>query len=106
MGYMYLSFAIVGESIGDNLLKASAGFTRPVYGISALLSYGICFYFFSLSLKTINLNIAYAVWAGIGILLTAVIAFLFWKEPINLGNILGIFFIIVGVVILSFYGEN
>lgn len=77
MGYMYLSFAIVGELIGDNLLKASAGFTRPVYGISALLSYGICFYFFSLSLKTINLNIAYAVWAGIGILLTAVIAFLF-----------------------------
>ena len=73
MGYMYLSFAIVGELIGDNLLKASAGFTRPVYGISALLSYGICFYFFSLSLKTINLNIAYAVWAGIGILLTAVI---------------------------------
>jgi small multidrug resistance pump len=106
MGYLYLSAAIVGELLGDNLLKASAGFTRPFYAISALLSYGICFYFFALSLKTINLNIAYSVWAGIGILLTTVIAFIFWKEPLNLGNLLGIFLIILGVVILSYFGSN
>lgn len=55
---------------------------------------------------TVNLNIAYALWAGFGIVLTTIIAVTFWKEPINLASILGIGLILVGVVILNMYGAG
>lgn len=55
---------------------------------------------------TVNLNIAYALWAGFGIVLTTIIAVAFWKEPINLASILGIGLILVGVVILNMYGAG
>jgi len=48
MSYFYLFIAIVGEILGTNLLKLSDGFTKPIPTVSALLSYGVCFYFLSL----------------------------------------------------------
>lgn len=60
MSYLYLLLAIVGELLGTNLLKLSVGFTKPIQSISALISYGICFFFLSLSLKKIPLGVAYA----------------------------------------------
>ena len=51
MSYFYLFIAIVGEILGTNLLKLSDGFTKPIPTVSALLSYGVCFYFLSLAMQ-------------------------------------------------------
>ncbi|GEA94014.1 multidrug resistance protein [Pediococcus damnosus] len=106
MGYVYLALAIVGELIGTNLLKASSGFTLLWPSLGALIAYGTCFYFLGVCMKTVNLNIAYALWAGIGVVLSTLVAVLFWKEPVNLANVIGIGFILVGVVILNLFGAN
>lgn len=106
MGYVYLALAIVGELIGTNLLKASSGFTLLWPSLGALIAYGNCFYFLAVCMKTVNLNIAYALWAGIGVVLSTLVAVLFWKEPVNLANVIGIGFILVGVVILNLFGAN
>ncbi|KRN47543.1 multidrug transporter EmrE [Pediococcus damnosus] len=106
MGYVYLALAIVGELIGTNLLKASSGFTLLWPSLGALIAYGTCFYFLAVCMKTVNLNIAYALWAGIGVVLSTLVAVLFWKEPVNLANVIGIGFILVGVVILNLFGAN
>ncbi|MCS9985342.1 QacE family quaternary ammonium compound efflux SMR transporter [Weissella paramesenteroides] len=106
MGYLYLALAILGELLGTNLLKASNGFSSLWETLGSLVSYGACFYFLALSMKTVNLNIAYALWAGLGIVLTTILSVVIWKEAINLSSILGIGFILVGVVILNLYGPG
>ncbi len=93
--------AIVSEVIGSTALKASQGFSKLLPSLVVVLGYGLAFYFLSLSLKTIPLNIAYAIWSGLG---TALIALLGWwvlKEPMNGAIALGILLIIAGVVVLN-----
>ncbi|WP_139693591.1 DMT family transporter [Sporolactobacillus terrae] len=106
MGYLFLVLAIVGEIIGTNLLKISAGFSRLIPTLGSLVSYGLSFYFLSLTLKSVDLNIAYALWSGLGIVLTSLIAVIYWKEPINFSSILGIGLILIGVVVLNLHGAS
>lgn len=106
MPYLYLSTAIVGELIGTNLLKAAAGFTRFWPSLGALVAYGLCFFFLSLAMKNIDLNVAYAIWAGVGIVITTALSFLLWHESLNLASILGIGLVVIGVVVLNLYGPS
>jgi len=71
-----------------------------------LIFFGVCFYFSALSMKTIPLNIAYATWSGIGIILAAVVAKIFFHETISTPGLIGIGFIVVGVVLCNFFGAN
>lgn len=100
-GWILLLLAIVSEVIGSTGLKASQGFSKLLPSLLVVVGYASAFYFLSLSLKTILLNTAYAVWSGLG---TALIALLGWwvlKEPMNGAIALGIALIIVGVVVLN-----
>ncbi|WP_203640586.1 DMT family transporter [Levilactobacillus andaensis] len=106
MPYIYLGIAIIGELIGTNLLKVAAGFTRLWPSLGALIAYGLCFYFLSVAMKNIDLNVAYAIWAGIGIVITTAISITLWHEPINLASVFGIALVVVGVVVLNLYGPG
>lgn len=106
MAYVYLGTAIIGELIGTNLLKAAAGFTRLWPTVGALVAYGLCFFFLSLAMKHIDLNVAYAIWAGVGIVVTTVLAVVLWHEPLNFASLLGITLVILGVVILNLTGPG
>jgi small multidrug resistance pump len=55
-------------------------------------------------MNVIPLNIAYAIWSGLGTVLTALIAILIWKEPVNIFTGVGIVLIISGVVLLDLKG--
>lgn len=101
MGYFYLAIAIIGELIGTTLLKMSKGFSKWGIGIVALIAYVICFYFFSKSLKIIDLGVAYAIWSGVGIVITTIIGIIIWKEKVNLITILAITMIIIGIMLLN-----
>ena len=106
MSYLYLALARVGEIIGSSLLKASEGFSKLYPTIGVIIAFVGCFFFLSLSLKTISLNTAYALWAGLGLVLTTVISVLVWKEKLNMASIAGITLILVGVVILNLFGPG
>ncbi|KRK89589.1 DMT family transporter [Lentilactobacillus sunkii] len=106
MGYVFLIIAIVGELLGTNLLKASTGFTIFWPSVGALGAYGLCFVFLAIAMESLSLNLAYALWSGIGIVMTTVISIVLWKEPINAASIIGIGLILVGVVVLNLYGPS
>ena len=74
MSYLYLVLAIVGELIGSSLLKASEGFSKLFPTIGVIIAFVGCF-LLSLSLKTIPLNTAYAIWSGLGIVLLQLFQF-------------------------------
>ncbi|MFS0688803.1 multidrug efflux SMR transporter [Sporosarcina sp. 179-K 8C2 HS] len=106
MSYLYLALSISLELIGTSLLKASEGFTKLFPTIGVIIAFISCFFFLSLSLKTIPLNTAYAIWSGIGIVATVIISVSIWKEKINLASIVGITLILVGVIILNLFGPG
>ncbi|UQS83029.1 DMT family transporter [Bombilactobacillus thymidiniphilus] len=106
MSYLYLLIAVVGEIFGTSLLKASNGFTNLGASIGALISYGLCFYFLSLSLRTIDLSVAYALWSGLGIVATTGVSYFIWHENLNLLTVLGLLLILIGIVIVNLFGSN
>ena len=106
MGYVYLALAIVLEILGTTCMKLSNGFENKFFAAGTLTFYGFCFYFFALSLKSVQLNIAYATWGGLGIILAAAVAKIFFRETISTPGLIGIIFIVVGVVLCNFFGEN
>lgn len=106
MSYLYLALSISLELIGTSLLKASEGFSKLFPTIGVIVAFISCFFFLSLSLKTIPLNTAYAIWSGIGIVATVIISVSIWKEKINMASIVGITLILAGVVILNLFGPG
>jgi len=101
MGYLYLSIAIVAEVVATSALNASQGFTRLWPSVATVVGYSIAFYALSLTLRTIPMGIAYAVWAGVGIVLIALVGALFFKQIPDLPAMLGMGFIIAGVVLVT-----
>ncbi|ENR2608648.1 quaternary ammonium compound efflux SMR transporter QacG [Staphylococcus pseudintermedius] len=106
MHYLYLFISIATEIIGTSFLKASEGFTKLWPTLDTLLSFGICFYFLSLTIKFLPLNITYATWAGLGLVLTTIISVIVFKENVNLISIISIGLIVIGVVLLNVFGES
>ncbi|MNH95204.1 Multidrug resistance protein EbrB [compost metagenome] len=99
--YLFLAGAIVSELVGTSLLKGSAGFTKLLPSIGTIIFFGAAFYLLSLSLQTIPLGIAYAIWSGVGTAITAIIGIALWKETVSVYTVLGILLIIAGVIVLN-----
>ncbi len=106
MGFIYLGLAIVLELLGTTFLKYTIGFTKLTPSLVVVAAYTGAFYFLSKSLQFIDLNIAYATWAGIGVVAAAVISMLVFHESINLAGVLGMTLVVSGVVLLNLYGPS
>lgn len=104
--YLFLSIAICAELSGTTFLKYAEGFTKLAPSIICIISYIICFYFFSRALTGINLSIAYATWCALGIVAATCLSVFLFKESISLMGIIGTVIIIVGVVIVNLAGTS
>lgn len=96
--WIYLFLAIIFEVMGTVSMKYSEGFTKLTPSIFIFIFYGIAFTFLTFCLKTINLSMAYAIWAGLGTALIAIIGIFAFHEPVNVLKVLFLTMIIVGVM--------
>jgi small multidrug resistance pump len=101
MAYVLLAFAIVSEVAGTTALKFSNGFTRLWPTVGVAVGYGLSFYLLALTLRSVPVGTAYAIWSAAGTALIATIGILFLGESANVVRIGGIALVIVGVVILN-----
>lgn len=106
MKYLFLSLAIVLEVTGSGFMKASQGFTKWLPSTIFVIGYISSFYFLSLALRAMPLSTAYAIWAGLGIVLTAGVSVAVFKEKIDLPAIIGIVFIVTGVAVMNFFSKT
>ena len=102
--WIILSVAIVLEVAGTNCMKLSQGFSRLIPSVLIFVFYGLSFVGLTIALKKIDVSIAYAVWAGIGTALIAVIGIVYFKESLTLVKVLSLLLIITGVVGLNLGG--
>jgi multidrug resistance protein EbrB len=105
-GYVYLSISILFELIATPMLKMSDGLTSFLPLVVAIISYGISFFFLGLTLKILPLSLAYAIWAGVGTVLTTLISVVIWGEVLSSLKIIGILLIVSGVIILNFANKD
>jgi small multidrug resistance pump len=80
LAYAMLALAIVSEVTGSAFLVKSEGFTKLGPSLLVVVFYVVSFYLLSQVIKTIPLGIAYAIWGGVGIVLTALVGFLYLNK--------------------------
>lgn len=99
--YVILIAAIISEVFGSSMLKVSNGFKKPLPSLGVVLGYGLSFYALSRSLETLPLGLTYAIWAGVGTALTAVVGMVVFKESFHIKKLVGLTLIILGVTLLN-----
>lgn len=106
MTYLFLLIAIVSEVIATSALKATNGFTRlmPLFLVAG--GYASAFYFLSLTLRTMPVGVAYAIWSGLGIALVTVVAWIFFGQRLDLPAICGLSLIVAGVLVLTVFSKS
>jgi small multidrug resistance pump len=104
--WLYLGLAILAEVIGTSFLKSSAGFTRFWPSVVVVAGYAVAFYFLAITLRTMSVGIAYAVWAGAGVALITLIGWLFYREPLDVPAVAGIALIIAGVTVINLFSAS
>ena len=105
MTYGALGLAITLEIAGTTFLQKSAQFTRLIPTVIMALCYMGAFYFLSHALKTIPVGIAYAIWSGLGIVLISMIGAIVFRQRLDPAAMLGLGFIVVGVVIVNVFSK-
>ncbi|QND68907.1 QacE family quaternary ammonium compound efflux SMR transporter [Mesorhizobium loti] len=104
--YAILALAIIGEVVATSAMKASEGFTRLGPSILVLLGYAAAFFFLSQVLDRIPVGVAYAVWAGGGIVLVALVAWIVYGQRPDLAGFVGMGLILAGVLVLNLLSKT
>ena len=102
--YLFLAGLMeVGWAVG---LKYTEGFTQIVPSIITVIFMILSMYLLSLALKTITIGTGYAIWTGIGVIGTAIIGMLLLGDSKELGRVICILLVIVGILGLKFFSNN
>ena len=104
--WLFLSIAIISEVVATSALKASDGFSQFWPSLIVIAGYAAAFFFLSLTLRTIPVGVAYAIWSGVGIVLITVIGWLVLGQALDAPAIVGLALIIVGVVVLKVFSKS
>src|SRR6266508_5185356 len=97
--------AVLSEVIATTSLKFSEGFTKLLPSLIVIVGYGLSFYLLALSLKVFPIGIAYAIWSGVGIVLTVIAGILLWRETLDWARVMGIILILLGILIINLFSE-
>ena len=103
MSFVYLAVAIIAEVAATTALKASEEFTKLVPSLVVIVGYGVAFYMLALVLRTIPVGIAYALWAGLGIVLVALLGAIIFKQMPDLPAVIGMALIVSGVAVINLF---
>ena len=106
IAYLYLSIAIIAEVIATTALRAAEGFTVLWPSALSVAGYIVAFYFLSLTLKTMPVGIAYALWSGVGIVLVSLAGWLIYKQLLDLPALLGMGLIMAGVIVINVFSKT
>lgn len=104
--YIHLAVAIAFEVVATSALKETAGFTRLVPSVVAVVGYGLAFYFLSLTLRSMPVGVMYAVWSGVGIVLITAVGWIAFRQSLDLPAVIGIALILAGVLVINLFSKT
>ena len=101
--YIFLFIAIFCEVAGTMLLPISKNFTKLAPTIALATFYLIAFYLLTFVVNKLPIAIVYATWSGLGIFTIAILGYIFFKQTLSWQAVLGLFFIVIGVILVNAY---
>src|SRR3954468_20930982 len=106
LAWIYLSAAIATEVVGTVFLRYTDGFTKPGPSLFVIATFVLSLWLTALALKSLEISLAYAVWAGVGTAAVAIIGMAAMGETVNALKLASIALVIGGVVGLNLSGAN
>jgi len=104
--YAFLTLAVLLGVTSNSFAKSADGFTLLIPSIITAITIVSCMYSLSMVMKTIPIGITYASFAGLAIIATVVVGVIKYNQVPNLYTIIGLCFIIVGVLMVNLLGNN
>ena len=101
--YLALILAILFEVTGTMLLPVTKEFSKLIPTSLVIIFYSVSFYFLSVAVVKLPLTIVYAYWTGLGVVSVAILSYYFYKQPLNLITIIGLFMIVIGVILVNVF---
>ena len=99
--YLILIVAIFFEVGGTMLLPVSQNFTKIIPTTTLAVFYLLSFYLITFVVDKIPIAIVYATWSGLGVFTVAILGYVFFKQSLSWQTVLGLFFIVFGVVLVN-----
>ena len=104
--YLFLIGAIFLEVAGTMMLPLTNNFTKLLPTVALGIFYLGSFYLLTFAIKVIPLSVVYSTWSGIGVFLVAVLSYFFYGDVLKWPAILGLCFIVVGVMLVNLFGVS
>jgi len=104
--WVLLGLAILSEITATASLKSTEGFTRLWPSLVVMAGYMAAFYFMSMTLETIPVAVAYAIWSGVGVAGITLISVMFLDQKIDTAGLIGMGLIVLGVVVLRVFSTS
>ena len=104
--WIYLTLAIFSEVLATASLKSTEGFTKLWPSVLVLVGYSAAFYFLSMTLDSIPIGVAYAIWSGVGVAAITLVSIFFLDQKIDTAGFIGIGLIVAGVIVLRIFSES
>ena len=106
MAWALLGIAGILEIAFAFFMKGSEGFTRLVPGVLTVITGLSSVFLLSLSLRTLPVGTAYAVWTGIGAVGTVIVGIVVFKEPATFWRIFFLSTLIASIIGLKFVSSH
>tara|TARA_B110000014_G_C19541127_1_gene289875 strand:- start:42 stop:374 length:333 start_codon:yes stop_codon:yes gene_type:complete len=106
IAYIVLLLAVVLGTAANGFAKSANGFTLLIPSIFTAVTIIACMYALSMVMKNIPMGITYASFAGLTIIATVVVGIIKFNQIPNLYSIIGLVFIIIGVLMVNLLGNN
>jgi small multidrug resistance pump len=104
--YFFLILAVLFEGLGTTSLQASQQFSRPWPTLGVVVGFAGAFYCLVIVLKYLPLGVTYAIWAGLGICLTAFLGWLLFRQNVDFPAMLGMGLIVSGIVVINLFSST
>ena len=102
----FLGLAVLFGVTSNSFAKSAEGFTILIPSIITAITIVLCMYTLSLVMKNIPMGITYASFAGLTIIATVVVGIIKYSQMPNLYSMIGLLFIIIGVLMVNLLGNK
>ena len=106
VSYLFLAIAVFLGVTSNSFAKSAEGFTLLFPSIITGITIVMCMYALSMVMKNIPMGITYASFAGLTIIATLVVGVIRFNQMPNLYSLIGLAFIIIGVLMVNLLGNN
>ena len=106
VAYLFLALEVFLGVTSNSFAKSAEGFTLIVPSIITSVTIILCMYALSMVMKIIPMGITYASFAGLAIIATVAVGVIKYNQIPNLYTIIGLSFIIIGVLMVNLLGNS